>query len=169
VDDSAKAIIDAIRSAFTGVPRGQVTVHEAEVIDSYGTDTERRRARRLDIDERWDEVPDAHIEACDNALCHLDPEGWRYYIPAYMVWSLRHFRRSPSMTSDHTIYSFDPCSKDADLHEYQMSRFRLLDHAQSRTVCRFLRYMANDGHADTTVAKRALRTYWGRFGEDADG
>jgi hypothetical protein len=116
-------VIAAIRTAFAGVPRGAVTIHEAEVIDEYGSDAERAPARRLDTEASWDRVPDADIEACTTALCHLDPEGWRYYGPAYMVWSLRHYRVSNSIVSDFTIYTFDP-SGDAGLREYKLARFR---------------------------------------------
>lgn len=141
-------------------------MHEAEVIDSYGSHAEREKARRLDTEENWERVPDHDIEECTTALCHLDPEGWRYYLPAYMIWSLRYFRVSRSIVSDSTIYTFDPDSSDSTLRRYKMDRFRLLDSAQSRAVCRFLRYMAaNDGYADGKVANRALDEFWSQFGE----
>jgi hypothetical protein len=170
VVDEAKAIIEAIRSAFAGVPRGCITLHEAEVLDSYGSDAERQKARRLDTEESWDRVPDRDIEGRTTALSHLDPEGWRYYLPAYMIWSLRHFRVSGSVVSDLTIYAFDLSSCDSGLREYKMNRFRLLNHAQSRAVCRFLRYMAaNDDYVDGGVANLALGEFWSQFGESTDG
>ena len=47
-----------------------------------------------------------------------------------------------------------------------MARYRLLDEAQSRAVCRFLQFMAaNPDDADDRVANSALRQYWGRFFE----
>ncbi len=170
MDDEAKAIIEAIRSAFAGVPRGRITLHEAEVMDLYGTDAQRQQARLLDTDESWDEVLDRDVAECTTALSYVDPEGWRYYIPAYMVWSLRYFREPRGMASDATIYTFDPHNDYAGLRERQRSRFQLLDHAQSRAVCRFLRYMAaHDDHADARMANEALSGYWDQFGEGADG
>lgn len=152
--DTAEAVIEAIRTAFVGVPRGAITIHEAEVIDVYGSDAEREAARVTDTEPCWDCVPDADIEVCTDALCYLDPEGWRYYIPAYMIWSLRHFRVSCSTVPDRTIYTFDPSSPD--LLEHNLARYELLDEAQSRAVCRFLRYMVNENFADVVVAKVAL-------------
>ncbi len=111
-----------------------ITIHEAEVIDSYGTEAERRRARRLDTEDRWDEVPDRSVEKCATALCHLDPEGWRFYLPAYMVWTLHHFKKRGVMVPDHTIYALDLSRHDRELREYHLRRFRLLDGAQSRAV-----------------------------------
>lgn len=167
--DSAEAIIDAIRLAFANVPRGTITLHEAEVIDDYGSDKERSKARRLDTESSWDRVPDSHLEECTTALCHLDSDGWKYYVPAYMVWALRNFRVSDSVVSDFTIYTFNLSERDADLQECILTRYRLLDNAQSQAVCRFLRFMAaNDDYADGQVARAALAKYWGSFCESQD-
>jgi hypothetical protein len=165
--DTIETVIEAIREAFADVQSGGITVHEAEVIDSYGSDEERKEARQLDTESSWDQVPDQDIEECTKALCYLDPEGWRYYIPAYMTWTLRHFRTSNSIVSDFTIYTFDPSGSHTGLREYKLARYQMLNDAQSRAVCRFLQYMAtNDDLADVRVANLALTEYWGRFCKD---
>lgn len=162
--DTAEAIIDAIRAAFAGVPRGAVTIHEAEVIDEHGSKGRRFKARRLDTESRWDRVPDADIEQCTTALCHLDPESWRYYIPAYMIWSLKNFRSNGSIVVDFTIYTFNCSSNDPEMREHYLAHFRLLNLEQSTVVCRFLRYMAaHEDLVDGRVAESALREYWGKF------
>ncbi|MEO5726786.1 MAG: DUF6714 family protein [Byssovorax sp.] len=74
--DEAEGIIEAIRSAFADVLRGSITIHEAEVIDRYGSDAEHQKARRLDTEESWERVPDSDIEECAAPLSHLDPERW---------------------------------------------------------------------------------------------
>jgi len=164
-----ESIIEAIRSAFAGTPRGAITIHEAEVIDEYGSAEERREARMRDTEEDWGEVPDDDIEECTAALCHLDREGWRYYIPAYMIWSLRNFRTSDSVVSDFTIYTFDLTHENRLLRNYQLERFSLLSQEQARAVCRFLRFMvSHDGDADGEVAQLALDKYWGRFCNSSD-
>jgi hypothetical protein len=164
VDDEARAIIEAIHAAFRGVSRGEITIHEAEVIDEYGTKEERVVARRLDTERSWEEIPDQHVEECTTALCHVDPKSWRYYVPRYMEWSLCHFRTNDSNVSDFTIYTFDPSSTDSTLYEYSMERYRQLTPEQAQVVGRFLRYMArNPDHADDVVANEALRKYWGVF------
>jgi hypothetical protein len=169
VADAAEAIIDAIRRAFAGVPPGRITLHEAEIMDGYPSAAECQQARVLDTDVSWDQVPDAAIEECPTALNYLDHEGWRYYVPAYMIWSLRYFRSSDSIVSDFTIYTFDPSASNPQLRKYKRERFRLLDHAQSCAVCRFLRFMAaNDDLADWRVANIALTEYWGKFCADSD-
>jgi hypothetical protein len=164
VDTEAEAIIRDIHHAFRGVSRGRITLHEAEVIDEYGSDEARAEACEIDIDERWEDVPDSHIEECTCALSHLDAASWRYYIAPYMIWAIRNFCTSDSIVSDYTIYTFCPSSKDPGLYEYSMERFRQLNDKQSAVVCRFLRYMAANGdHADDHVASEALQKYWSKF------
>jgi len=164
IDAEAELIISDIRDAFLGVRRGAITLHEAEVIDKYGSPDERAEARKLDTDGRWERVPDTHVEECKTALCHVDAESWRYYIAPYMVWSLKHFRTHDSTVSNFTIYTFDLNEEPQDLREYSLERYRLLNDKQAGCVCRFLSYMArNADFADDRVANEALRKYWGRF------
>jgi hypothetical protein len=162
--ETADNVIETIQLAFAGVPHGEVRLHEAQVIDNYGSAKERAEARRLDTQSSWNRVSDSEIEECTSALCHLDPEGWKFYVPAYMIWSLRNYRVSDSLVSDHTIYTFNLPEDDARLRDYHLARFRLLDDVQSRAVCRFLRYMAaNDDRTDGRVANEALKKYWERY------
>jgi hypothetical protein len=163
MDAECGVIIDAIHEAFRGVARGAISLHEAEVIDECGSEEEQATARALDTEDRWEDIPDQHIEECIAALAFVDPESWRYYIPRYMEWSLRHFRTSDSIVSDFTIYTFAG-SNEPELREYSLQRYRLLTPHQSRAVYRFLRYMAAHGErADSHVANDAIREYWGAF------
>jgi len=158
--ETIESTIEAIRAAFRGVPRGEITLHEAEVIDSYGTAKERAAARRRDTEERWEEIPDKQIEECSNALSHLDPQSWRYYLPRYMEWTLVHHTTSRSITVDHTIYAL-LLGGDASINDYLRARYRQLTPEQSRAVSRFLQIMARaDEHADAGAAGEALQKYW---------
>ncbi|HLK90980.1 MAG TPA: DUF6714 family protein [Polyangia bacterium] len=153
-------IIRAIEEAFGGVCRGAVTLHEAEVIDDYGTESERQRARKLDREDDWREVPDVSIAACPNALSFLDPVSWRFYLPAYMRFALRHLEDSRSGAIDHAIYSLDK-GEVRDIADWKLERFGTLDAAQARAVQRFLAFAAeNDDFCDGHAAKTALDAYW---------
>src|SRR5215210_2470119 len=86
------ALVVEISAAFDGVSReGGTTLHEAEAMDDWKSPEEQRAARRLDPETRWQDVPDADISACCSALSFLNERGFRYYIPAFMVYSLRHW------------------------------------------------------------------------------
>ena len=83
------AIVELIQAAFDGVTRGDgTTLHEAMMMDDYGTLEAQRDARKFDQESRWQDVPGHDI--CNNPsyMGFLDSAGFRYYLPASMVWSL---------------------------------------------------------------------------------
>lgn len=164
-DAEAEAILGDIRRVFAGVRRGLVTLHEAEVIDDYGTDEERAAARLLDPDGPWEDVPDDHIAGSPWSLSHLDPQSWRYYIPAYVSWSLRHPEDRENIIHDCIIYTFDI---GPGLVDYALARFETLTPDQAAAVARFLRHRSQ-GDCDGAVAERALAEYWARVGTDDPG
>ncbi|MCW3095898.1 MAG: hypothetical protein JWL77_1516 [Chthonomonadaceae bacterium] len=163
IEERHTALIAQIRMAFAGVTRmGGVSLHEADVIDGYGSPQQRNAARKLDTDRVWWEVPDADIERYHWILSFLDATGFRYYIPAYMTWTLAHYEHSESDSGDKTIYALD-CGERRNDHKLQY--FKLFSREQSEAVCAFLRFMEDDptGMADSGAALGALKRYWGQF------
>jgi hypothetical protein len=151
-----KKAVELIRSAFAGVDReGGTSLHQAQVLDDYGSDEELRAAAALDADRRWEDVPSHDIESHTSALSFVDPIGFRYYIAAYMVWSLEHYESSDSFSVDHTIYSLSSSMSQED-------RFDLLSREQVHAITGFLQYMAEHsaGLADQVAASEALSGYW---------
>src|SRR4051812_37598398 len=87
-----EALIAEVTAAFDGVSREDgTTLHEADAIDDWKSDAECRVARRLDTEGRWQNVPDEDIWACCSALSFLDAKGFRYYLPAFMIYGLKHW------------------------------------------------------------------------------
>jgi len=154
-------VIAEITEAFSGVRRGAITLHEADVIDECGSEKDRRSARARDIEKRWQDVPETDIESHSSALSFLCPESFRYYIAAYMVWSLRNYHTSKSASSDFTIYALTPNTNKA-VDKRSLSRFAIFSSEQAKTIRHFLEFMVDheDGHADATQAKLALDAYW---------
>lgn len=165
-NSNVKKIIDHIQAAFCNVRlEGGVSLHEAEVIDAYGTDAERSAARKKDnVDAPWQDVPPNDIENHGSILSFVDSKGFRYYLPAFMTWTLRNFRRSNCMSIDSTIYALD-LSTDTGIRKWQLERFSLLNQAQAKAIYEFLTHMAYDAedHCDGRVARDALRHHWKKF------
>jgi len=163
------ALIELITAAFQNVERGNgVSLHEADVIDRTGYDNKnaknRAAARRLDTDRRWQDVPDKDVEDYYNILSFLDAEGLRYYAPIYMVWALKHFKTSGSLSFDSIIYTFNPYLSTGH-YEWQMERFSIFTAEQKMAIGGFLRFMSEDsnGFADEYQASQALTGYWEQF------
>ena len=154
--EEASEVLREIEVAFSGVPRGVMSIYEASLADHFsGTEEEMRAARSRETTLRWQDIDDRVIAENGFALPFMDAAAWRYYVPAYMRWSIRHLTDKYSDPVDSTIYSFS--SDDAR----SIERRRLLSPAQSRAVKRFLEYMArHPQEADADVATEALDAYW---------
>ena len=102
-----KSLIDQIKTAFKNVKRGDgISLHEAReiglIIDDYRSiDSSESEvllalARTRDVDTCWQEIPSSCLEKfCDYSsgiwYYYLDSQGWRYYLPAFMVQSIRQY------------------------------------------------------------------------------
>jgi len=128
----------------------------------YGADERQLElAKSLDSDVHLSQITDAHLEGCSKGLYGADAESWRYFVPAFMIWTLRHFKTNDAFLSDQTIYTFDPSDRDSSLKQWALERYRGLSPSQCKAVCRFLMYMAQNGnYADEVVANQALAKYW---------
>src|ERR1700680_2624371 len=94
-ENRISGLIAEIMTAFDGVSREDgTTLHEAMAIDDYKSDEEQQAARGFDTEQRWQDVPDEEILACESALSFLDAKGFRYYLPAFMVSRLKNWGNS---------------------------------------------------------------------------
>ncbi len=161
---SREVLIQLIQEAFDGVDQPKkITLHVAEAHDDYDYDHDSEH-RAKDFFGPWQEVPDAHIAACQCALSYVDAVGMRYYLPAYMVWYLKQLD-SGGASSDHTLYSLDNHPKEPSLNRYQMDRFSLFSDAQRRACARFLKYCTEEvpDLTDGYFAAKKYDRYWSQF------
>ena len=158
--EKAEKIIAAISQAFGKVLRGQgISLHEADALDSYASDDQRKQAKLLDTDVHWWEIPPQQLERFSGVLIYTNAEGFRYYIPAYMTVALRTFQ-SGSLLVDVTISSLFPVTPNAS------ERYALLNDNQKQCIARFLWFMAmeTEDHWINKLkvynATRALEDLW---------
>jgi hypothetical protein len=172
IDETIETLTGEIAAAFADVTREDgVTLHEADVLDGYGSDEQRAAARRLDTDRHWSEVEQTAIERHPSAANFLDAKGFRYYLPAYMSWALRNYDTTDSaaigslLSTLSTRWEKDSRPGVAPIPDPE--RCPLLTDAQAQTVCRFLRFFAaySDSGLDVEHAQQALRQHWAQFCE----
>lgn len=85
-------LLTLIEQAFYGVGRDDgMTLHQAVVVDDYGSEDEFVAAAKLDTETRWQDVPDEDISTNTSIFCFLDPKGFRYYLPASMSWAVKNY------------------------------------------------------------------------------
>lgn len=145
------------------------TFHSPEA-DALLTKT---RATVLDID--WQDISQDRLTNFihSGAIFYLDPIGWRYYLPAYLVSSLRQFI---NLDSSDGIIDFDDVvssflaqeqyyvldKTQPDLHPLSRAEYlALITDEQLTTICQFLWFIINysTGYAQER-AEEAMEQYW---------
>ncbi|WP_193366904.1 DUF6714 family protein [Pelagibius marinus] len=106
---------------------------------------------------RWQDLPGDFLVRNYAAPSFFSAEGFRYYLPAFMVWSLKH-AESPEYLAEATLRAFDPGEAEAPLHDFAVSKFALFDTAQRRAVAAFLEAFRGEGELGE-IAEAALK-YW---------
>ena len=138
------ALTKEIIAAFDGVSReGGVSMLEARVIDDGGSDEARMAARARDTETRWQDVPDEKIGGGNGheALSFLDPIGFHYYLPAYIVWYLQKMDSDwDSNTLSHVDFSLASTYGNRE-------RFEMLSPIQAKAVAHFLEFQAERNDA----------------------
>jgi hypothetical protein len=140
------ALIEEITAAFDGVSREDgVTLHEATVIDDYGSFEERAEARKRDIEDKWQDVPEKDIRFTDAVLSFLDPKGFHYYIPAYIIWYLRNIDNPDpnywSNTFDSVIFHL-AAGFYGEVGNFYLAKFKLFTPGQAKAIAHFLVFEA---------------------------
>ena len=88
---------------------------------------------------RWQDLPDASVEAEYAALFFLGPAGFRHFLPAYMSCVLRR-RDSGAAVVQSTIFALTPALEGRQ-RAFAQSRYALLNRAQQIAVISFLEAM----------------------------
>ena len=160
-----EVIIRIIQEAFQDVDRqGGISLREAFVIGRRGTQADRDKARVLDSDIHWSQVSDRDI-ATYQSLTSLDAVGFRYYLPAFMIWTLKYYTQINNVyKASYTIIVLDIGDQE-DLKADALEKFSALSRPQARAVALFLEFMMeyHDGYVLWPIAQNALEKYWQEY------
>ena len=162
MENTAQRVIGLIREAFSGVhcPKVQDLLRDSNVDPLWA------EAFLNETETDWLQIDPTKIEKECSALTVLSPSAFRFYLPAYMLWDLNNFQTSKSNTVDHVIYDLDLTGRKPKSRQLMENQFRVLSKHQSKAVLAFLEFMSQkslDEFVDTSVARRAIDSYWHRF------
>ncbi|GEM_PF-2198208 len=119
-----------------------------------------------EVVDDWHAVPLAELEHA--RVFHLDPLGFRYYIPALLLSVLDRYDGC-AMRSVATLAALYPRPGAWELFQY---RYSALNDAQRSAIACFLEVLPDviDLWAeDALLATSALHNYWGRYLPDTAG
>lgn len=164
-------LVAMIEAAFSGLSNVDgLTLAEAALVDQgihrQVPDREFDAARATDDVHDWRLVPQQVLSDCCGFMSHLEPEAWRYYLPALMLFCLKNEYSSgfdlDAMTS--LLFQLDHGKAANSVDMYRLAKFYALDEKQIAAVRAFLEYLLaekllDEGLAET--AESALKKFWG--------
>ena len=162
-----KELINIITDAFDGVERPErITLHVAQAHDDYDY-THDHQHGEFDQFDRWQDIPDEDLLECPDALSYFDKFGMRFYLPAYMVFFLRHFGEHIfEWSNPHSVlYTHDNHPNDEKLAAYHRERFSLFSPQQLHACSLFVTFCADDRSkfSDVSFAKKIYEEYWKQY------
>jgi len=147
-----------IEQAFDGVKREDgTTLQAARVLDDYGSRPDQLEPGQADTQDRWQDISRDTIEELYDAVAFLDAKGFCYYLPAYMVWTLR-----CGLESDCPAAA---CVTQELLRPDRQKEAESLTPDQLRATARFLEFVSqrDEAYGQAAVsAGDALERHWGR-------
>jgi hypothetical protein len=159
----AEQVIAAIQKAFPLEPLPEISLHQAQLADQSMSreipEHEWNEAGRADADRTWPDFGEQELMACDAALSHFDDASFVYYLPAFLLFAIRHC----GVTWPHPAEPLLGSVVFSVTHRtpYTLSRFKCLSSEQRATVVAFLELVAKNGNDhDRPQAEKALSRYW---------
>jgi len=147
-------LIALIESTFDGVPKPEkITLRVARAADDYVPEEKWSEIRALDSEVRWQDVPDRDLEKYSDADAFLDASGVRYYLPAFMIWSIR--RRDVRSNMLFTL-------------AYTPEKLQLVTPEERSVIAQFLKFVAIA--CDEVEGLNAARLYefeWKQYEEES--
>ena len=167
VQMDAPALLAKIDQCFPVLPTPKMSLRQALLADQSLTRLIKKEeclaAGRIDGSTPWNRLMDQDLIQCRDGIAHLLPESFRYYLGAFLRFSITHVKAecySPQKDLlGSVIFSITNRSK------YNLLRLACLDSCQAEAVAAYLRLVrddsgpwAQDYYVD--LAAKALKRYW---------
>jgi hypothetical protein len=127
-----------IKVAFADVPypKGVLAPHECD---------ECREVRRTFLNKNWKTIEPKILEENFGIVPLFSPEAFRYFLPAYLIYSLEHFSEKYDTVCEFTIYGVSPSKEAIETRlDYLQQRFKNFTSEQMSCIYEFLNYVRND-------------------------
>ena len=143
-------LIRVIQNAFKGVRlEDGISLNMTEYYDSGGSQAHYKDLSNNDERDDWSKISDKTLEDYHVTFSFTDIKGFRFYAPAYMIWSVKHLKDSQSIIGDFTIYALDP-------DHYVLKSVGIINvfnQPQINAIIDFLKFSeANDDYCDGRLA-----------------
>ena len=168
-------LIQEIKDAFSGVElEDGISMMQAAGMDTY-SNREICAVGTNEVVNNWQNLPADELVGTIK-LAYFDPKGFRYYFPAYALWSLQqleyfeqiHALEYINFSRVQSIVGSLILGNQKELSEYKSWQFSMFSLAQCVAVAHYLMFMVewcdvHDERYPSMYAKQALEEYWDRF------
>ena len=163
-------IIQEIRNAFGDMPYPGT---ECIVNDLEGYDLERKQIREeFSRYENWQDVPRELLLYERDALSLFEPQGFRFYLPAYMLFAVEDYEGA-DIIPESIVHSLTLPDAGTELYEFVRERLVLFGEEQRKAILLFLEYLEHSHAEDFTelceggwssiTPRRAIERWWNIF------
>lgn len=161
MNPAKEKIITEIFEAFKNVTlEDGVGLLESEIIDDYGSDTQRKNARNQDEKSDWQKLVNSETllkSYGSGGLSFFDDKGLRFHLPAYLLTVIQH----PSADiGESLIFHL------TDLSDYTLERLKILNQKQKTAILHFLKYVIKELETeyayDLANLQNSIDQYWSK-------
>jgi hypothetical protein len=148
-------LLSMIRSVFHDVPRPACTKRVATAFDDWEfirTEEQWEELRALDTEQHWWDVSDSEIMEHCTILNWLSPEGFRFYYPAFLSYTIRRWNTLHDRIHCETLDSFWMFPKNLEMFTHGELKF--LEEALVELYCDPMGEKYDSGSALRTVENR---------------
>lgn len=125
-----------------------MTLRQGNEIDSYDTPTPEKT-----LPTDWHSISNDELENHHWGMNHLDAQSWRFYLPAFLGYSVRHPALGESLVIDTCILTLRSCDSAPP-------KFKTLTEEQRRAIVGVLEFLAFDPESQVQdAACQALEEY----------
>ena len=135
LDKKRVKLIERINQAFNNVSlENGLSLHGARALDDWCSMEEAKKiSQKMPGQQKWQNISKELIEELGDSFGFLDPKGFRYYLPAFMIYSL----------NDNSGYAFIDYvySALAYQHKYYQKHLALLNQEQLEVTQEYIKLM----------------------------
>ena len=135
-DDEIRALMEHLEAAFGGLP---VPADDRLVLDDSGYHLECNQVKAMLRGRHWRDLSPEDLEGEADSLSFLAPEGFRFFLPAFVRVSLLDFERADLVPM--AVVGALTRPDDPDRQEYFNSRLGALDARQRQALKQFLAFL----------------------------
>ena len=156
-------ILRQINQAFADVGLDDGTsLNMTEYNDSGRCMPDFREKAKGDERDSWSVIPDETLEQFTVTFSFTDLKGFRFYIPAYMAWTIRNHHLSDSIIADNTVYAIDPA-------HYLFGEVPFADWFTKDQIAVMIRFLEYASHSENSLDVNVARDNLEKIGKAQSG